>query len=147
MSVLDIAVAGGKIARIAPGIPAAEAARVLEVRGTGRHVLPGLIDLHAHVADGAVTEGVGAGMRDLDDIGVRSGVTTLADAGSGAISRSPTPAASRSPAATASPRSARSRRARSSPPAGAPTPGAGSPPPRRDGRGPGLATSTQGLHG
>ena len=79
---LDIAVSGGKIAAIAPDIPAQDAARVLELRGAGRHVAPGLIDLHTHVANGAITEGVGMGMCDPDDIGVRSGVTTVADCGS-----------------------------------------------------------------
>jgi dihydroorotase len=80
--IVDIAIAGGKIARIAAGIPAAEATRVLEVRGPGRHVVPGLIDAHAHVASGAVTDGVGMGMCDPDVIGVHSGVTTIADCGS-----------------------------------------------------------------
>jgi len=79
---LDIAISGGKIARIAAGIPADEAARVIEVRGPNRHVVPGLIDLHAHVAHGAVTEGVGMGCCDPDVIGVQSGVTTVVDAGS-----------------------------------------------------------------
>lgn len=83
---LDVAVSGGKIARIAADIPADEAARVLEIRtpgsGTGRHVVPGLIDLHTHVASGAITEGVGMGMCDPDDVGVHSGVTTLVDCGS-----------------------------------------------------------------
>ena len=79
---LDIAVSGGKIARIAADIPAQEAARVLEMRGAGRHVVPGLIDLHTHVADGAITKGVGMANCDADDIGVRSGVTTVADCGS-----------------------------------------------------------------
>ena len=44
--------------------------------------MPGLIDLHTHVANGAITEGVGMGNCDADDIGVHSGVTTLADCGS-----------------------------------------------------------------
>jgi dihydroorotase len=79
---LDIAISGGKIARIAAGIPAEDALRVLEIRGAGRHVVPGLIDLHTHVASGAITEGVGMGMCDPDDIGVRSGVTTVVDCGS-----------------------------------------------------------------
>jgi len=79
---LDIAITGGTIARIAADIPASEAARVLEIRGAGRHVVPGLIDLHTHVASGAITEGVGMGMCDPDDIGVRSGVTTVVDCGS-----------------------------------------------------------------
>ena len=79
---LDIAVSGGKIAKIAADIPAQDAARVLEMRGPGRHVVPGLIDLHTHVADGAITKGVGMGNCDADDIGVHSGVTTVADCGS-----------------------------------------------------------------
>ncbi len=79
---MDIAVAGGKIAAIGTDIPARDAARVLEMRGSGRHVVPGLIDVHTHVANGAITAGVGMGNCDADDIGVRSGVTTLADCGS-----------------------------------------------------------------
>jgi dihydroorotase len=79
---LDIAVAGGKIAKIAADIPAAHAVRVLELRGPGRHVVPGLIDVHTHVASGAIAKGVGVGMCDPDAIGVHSGVTTVADCGS-----------------------------------------------------------------
>jgi dihydroorotase len=79
---LDIAVTGGKIVKIAADIEPEDAARVLELRGSGRHILPGLIDLHTHVADGAITKGVGMGNCDADDIGVRSGVTTVADCGS-----------------------------------------------------------------
>jgi len=79
---LDIAVQDGKIARIEAGIPAADAARVIEAGGPGRHVVPGLIDLHTHVAHGAVTEGVGMGCCDPDVIGVQSGVTTVVDCGS-----------------------------------------------------------------
>jgi dihydroorotase len=79
---LDIAITGGKISQIAADIPATEAARVLEVRGQGRYVVPGLIDMHTHVANGAVTEGVGMGGCDPDTIGVRSGVTTVSDCGS-----------------------------------------------------------------
>jgi dihydroorotase len=79
---LDIAIAGGKVAKIAADIEPDDAARVIEVRGPGRHVVPGLIDLHTHVANGAVTQGVGMGSCDADDIGVRSGVTTVADCGS-----------------------------------------------------------------
>jgi dihydroorotase len=79
---LDIAITAGKIAKIAADIDPEDAARVLEMRGPGRHVVPGLIDLHTHVANGAITEGVGMGNCDADDIGVRSGVTTVADCGS-----------------------------------------------------------------
>jgi dihydroorotase len=79
---LDIAITGGKISQIAADIPASEAARVLDLRGAGRHVVPGLIDIHTHVANGAVTEGVGVSNCDADAIGVHSGVTTVSDCGS-----------------------------------------------------------------
>jgi dihydroorotase len=79
---LDIAVQDGKIARIEAGIPGEGAARVIEAGGPGRHVVPGLIDLHTHVAHGAITEGVGMGCCDPDVIGVQSGVTTVVDCGS-----------------------------------------------------------------
>jgi dihydroorotase len=71
----DIAVQDGRIARIAPSIPNEEATRVVEV--SGHIVTPGLIDLHAHVFDGFIGNGVNP---DLG--GVHSGVTTLVDAGS-----------------------------------------------------------------
>ena len=79
---LDVAVAGGKIAKVAADIPAAQAARVLELGRPGRYVVPGLIDVHTHVASGAIATGVGVGMCDADAIGVHSGVTTVADCGS-----------------------------------------------------------------
>ncbi len=71
----DVAVENGKIARVAPGIPAQEASRVVEV--SGKVVAPGLIDIHTHVYDGVNGNGVKA-----DVGGVHSGVTTLVDAGS-----------------------------------------------------------------
>ena len=72
---LDLAVENGKIARIAAGIAAGEAARVYDVGG--KLVVPGLIDLHAHVFEGVNRTGVNP---DLG--GVYSGVTTIVDAGS-----------------------------------------------------------------
>ena len=71
----DVAVEAGRIARIAPGIPIEEAARVIDV--PGKLVTPGLIDLHTHVYDGVNGNGVRA---DLG--GVNAGVTTMVDAGS-----------------------------------------------------------------
>ena len=71
----DVAVEAGRIARIAPGIPVEEAARVIDV--PGKLVTPGLIDLHTHVYDGVNGNGVRA---DLG--GVNAGVTTMVDAGS-----------------------------------------------------------------
>ena len=79
---LDIAVTNGVIAAIEPEIAAKDAAKVLEVRGDNRYVVPGLIDVHTHVAYGATTAGVGMGCVDPDVGGVGSGVTTVLDAGS-----------------------------------------------------------------
>jgi len=87
----DIAISDGRIAAIEDSIPEASgasggagatAAQVLDASGDGRYVVPGLIDLHAHVARGGTTAGVGMGCCDADDIGIRSGVTTVLDAGS-----------------------------------------------------------------
>jgi len=71
----DVAVQGGVIARVAPVIPAVEAARTIDLQG--KIVTPGLIDLHAHVFDGFTKSGVHP---DLG--GVYAGVTTIVDAGS-----------------------------------------------------------------
>ena len=71
----DVAIEDGKIARVAPNIPAEESRRVLDVKG--KIVTPGLIDLHTHVYDGVNGNGVNP---DLG--GVRAGVTTMVDAGS-----------------------------------------------------------------
>ncbi|MGH7396899.1 MAG: amidohydrolase/deacetylase family metallohydrolase, partial [Candidatus Rokuibacteriota bacterium] len=71
----DVAVQGSAIARIAPNIAETEAARTIDVRR--RTVVPGLIDLHAHVFEGINRTGVNP---DLG--GVYAGVTTIVDAGS-----------------------------------------------------------------
>jgi dihydroorotase len=78
----DIAISDGRIAAIGDSIAEAGAAAVLDMSGEGRYVVPGLIDLHAHVARGGTTAGVGMGCCDADEIGIRSGVTTVLDAGS-----------------------------------------------------------------
>ena len=72
---LDVAIANGKIAKIAAGIDASEGERNIDARG--RVVTPGLIDIHAHIYE----HGVGNGL-DPDLAGVRSGVTTIVDGGS-----------------------------------------------------------------
>jgi len=79
---MDIGIADGKISAIEPEIPANEASRVIQVKGDGRYVLPGLIDIHTHVAHGAQTRGVGMGAVTPDVGGVHSGVTTVVDGGS-----------------------------------------------------------------
>lgn len=79
---LDVAVSGGRIVALEPDIAPTEATQVLDVGGTDRYVVPGLIDMHTHVAYGATTDGVGMGCCDPDYIGVQAGVTTVLDAGS-----------------------------------------------------------------
>ena len=71
----DVAVENGVIARIARGIPATEATRVIDV--IGKIVTPGLIDVHAHVFEAVNRTGV-----NPDLAGVHAGVTTIVDAGS-----------------------------------------------------------------
>ena len=72
---LDVAVKDGAISQIAPHIDSAEASQVIDA--SGKVVTPGLIDLHCHVYEAVVSTGL-----DPDLVGVRSGVTTLVDAGS-----------------------------------------------------------------
>ncbi|MEX0926055.1 MAG: amidohydrolase family protein, partial [Dehalococcoidia bacterium] len=77
---LDVAIAGGRIARIEAGINSDSALRTLDA--SGRIVTPGLIDLHTHVA-GGLRKPVGEDvMVSADVAGVYSGVTTVLDAGS-----------------------------------------------------------------
>src|SRR5258708_11253238 len=73
--VMDVAIAGGKIAAVAPSLPANEARRTISAKG--RLVTPGLIDIHAHVFVNAHDMG-----GHTDHFCKASGVTTLCDAGS-----------------------------------------------------------------
>src|SRR5579863_3634003 len=75
--VMDVAIAGGKIARVAPGIPAAESKKTADV--SGLYVTPGLIDMHVHVYIWPDLKGEGV---QADAFSFRSGVTTMVDAGS-----------------------------------------------------------------
>jgi dihydroorotase len=79
---LDIGISNGKIAAIQADIPTREATRTMQVQGADRYVVPGLIDIHTHVAHGAQTPGVGMGCVEPDVGGVQSGVTTVVDGGS-----------------------------------------------------------------
>ncbi len=73
--VLDVAVSGSKVARIAPSISKDEALYVLDA--AGRIVTPGWIDIHVHVYDGVAPLGIPA-----DPNCIAKGVTTVVDAGS-----------------------------------------------------------------
>lgn len=73
--VMDVAIAGGKIAAVAPSLPANQALRTISVKG--RLVMPGLVDMHAHVLINGHDMGI-----QTDHFCRSSGVTTLCDAGS-----------------------------------------------------------------
>ncbi len=78
---MDVAIAGGKIAAVARSIPADQARRVVDA--TGLYVTPGLVDIHAHVFAGTMgPEYTGALSVRPDGFTFRSGVTTVVDAGS-----------------------------------------------------------------
>ena len=70
----DVAIAGGKIARVAADIPASEARRTVDVQRF--YVTPGLIDLHTHVYLKGRASTVVA-----DDAVLPHGTTTIVDAG------------------------------------------------------------------
>jgi len=81
-AVRDVAIAGGKIAEVAADIPAAKAVKVVDV--SGLYVTPGLVDMHVHVYAGTGQRGAYCGDNSVypDGFTFRSGVTTVADAGS-----------------------------------------------------------------
>jgi dihydroorotase len=69
-AVADVAIAGGKIAAVRPGLAPASAAATIDARG--KLVVPGLIDIHTHA---------GRAMADPATC-LSQGVTSLIDAGS-----------------------------------------------------------------
>jgi dihydroorotase len=79
---MDVAVTGGKIARVAETIAATEAKKVVDV--TGLYVTPGLVDIHVHVYTGPDVLAEYTGDRSVppDGFSFRSGVTTVVDLGS-----------------------------------------------------------------
>ena len=78
---LDVAIADGKIVKVAPGIATDKAKKVMDV--TGLYICPGLIDIHTHVFVGSKPDTFADGILSLspDDFTFRSGVTTVVDAG------------------------------------------------------------------
>ena len=74
-AVMDVGIANGRIARLAPMIGRGGARRVVD--GRGKLVIPGMIDTHAHVYQ-HVTGSFGL---NPDLVGVRAGVTTVVDQG------------------------------------------------------------------
>ena len=80
--IMDVAIADGKIALVAPDIARQRAARVADA--TGLFVVPGLIDLHAHVFYGTEEDAYlsnGFTAVPPDSHSFRSGQTTLVDVG------------------------------------------------------------------
>jgi len=80
--VMDVAIADGKVAEVAASIDAAKATRVVDAAGL--YVVPGLIDMHAHVFHGTepdayLSNGLVAVVPDSHSF--RNGQTTLVDAG------------------------------------------------------------------
>ncbi len=74
-AVRDVAIADGKVVRMAEKLVPGEARRVLDAKG--KIVTPGLIDVHVHVYDGVAPLGIPA-----DPVCIARGVTTVLDAGS-----------------------------------------------------------------
>ncbi len=80
---MDLAVSQGKIVQVATDISPALAKKVIDVKGL--YVTPGLIDIHVHVFAGTVKEQHymdGPNSLPPDGFTLRSGVTTVVDAGS-----------------------------------------------------------------
>jgi dihydroorotase len=75
--VMDVAISGGKIARVAAGINSSEAKKTVDVAGL--YVTPGLIDIHVHIY---MWQEPGGEAVQADAHSFRSGVTTMVDAGS-----------------------------------------------------------------
>jgi dihydroorotase len=80
---MDVAVAGGKIARVSPRI--SESSAKTTIHAAGLYIVPGLIDMHAHVfwgtEPGSYISNSYASLPP-DGFTFRSGVTTVVDAGS-----------------------------------------------------------------
>jgi dihydroorotase len=75
--VMDVAITGGKIARVAASINSSEAKKTVDVAGL--YVTPGLIDIHVHIY---MWQEPGGEAVQADAHSFRSGVTTMVDAGS-----------------------------------------------------------------
>ncbi len=75
-SPMDVAIQGGRIARVAQNISGADAASVVDV--SGLIVTPGIIDIHVHVYHTREPEGLSV---VADHHSFRSGVTTMVDTG------------------------------------------------------------------
>lgn len=81
----DIAVHKGKVVKICPSGASGEVLGAITViDAKGDFVIPGLIDMHAHVFPRRTTIGI-----EADTVGVCQGVTTVVDAGSAGVNYFP----------------------------------------------------------
>ena len=80
-SKMDVAIADGKIAKVAKNIDSAQSKKTIDA--TGLYVVPGLIDIHTHVFVGSKPDVFADGIYSVspDDFTFKSGVTTVVDAG------------------------------------------------------------------
>jgi dihydroorotase len=81
-AVRDVGIQNGRIVEVASHIDPAKAAKVVDV--SGLYVTPGLVDIHVHVYASTGVKGAYSGDNSVypDGFTFRSGVTTVADAGS-----------------------------------------------------------------
>ena len=81
-AVRDVAIRDGKIAAVEPAIDPARAHKTVNV--SGLYVTPGLVDIHVHVFPGLTKNSYAHGNWGVypDGFTLRTGVTTVADAGS-----------------------------------------------------------------
>jgi dihydroorotase len=87
---MDVAIAEGKISKVAKDIPATQSKKVIDA--TGLMVTPGLIDIHTHVFVGSKPDIFADGIYSVspDDFSFKSGVTTVVDAGTSGWRNFPT---------------------------------------------------------
>src|SRR5262245_50166880 len=80
-AIRDVAIRDGRIAAVAPKIESSTAYKAVDVAGL--YVTPGLVDIHVHVFTGTGERRSFAGDNSVapDGFAMRSGVTTVADAG------------------------------------------------------------------
>ena len=80
-AVRDVAIKDGKVAAVAPDIPATQALKTVDLKGL--YVTPGLIDLHAHTYRPTFGQGFTAANQAVypDGFSFRNGVTTFVDPG------------------------------------------------------------------
>lgn len=77
----DVAIRNGKIVKVASSIPGKDALKVVDLAGL--YLSPGFIDIHTHVFAGSKPETFADGSFSVspDDFTLKSGVTTVVDAG------------------------------------------------------------------